>query len=155
MESISKKSATKRTARLTGWAIRLGPIMTVLFVFSSVASAQVTMPPPQKGWTITDLGVVSTIRGEATGETDSAATAINASGTVVGFSGVYITDAEEEGFVGFLNHDGFIWTPNSPNGTTGNLRYIGGLNGVYCYVPENTVAGLTTPGGYVQFDSVP
>src|ERR1700722_237316 len=154
MNTTNEKSASTSTSQWNRWGLRIVFSLAVAVAIASIASAQ-TMPPAQKGWTITDLGVVSTISGRASGDTDSSATAINASGTVVGFSGVYITGAEQEGFVGFLNQDGFIWTPDSKNGTTGTMTYIGGLPGSYCFSPAHTVEGLTTPGGFAQLDSVP
>ena len=154
MKSSKEKTGSTSTTKWNRWGLRIVFSLAAAVAVGSIASAQ-TLPPPQKGWTITDLGVVSTISGRASGDTDSSATAINASGTVVGFSGVYITGAEQEGFVGFLNQDGFIWTPDSKNGTTGTMTYIGGLPGSYCFSPAQTVQGLTTPGGYAQFDSVP
>ena len=154
MKSSDSKTGSTFTTKCNRWGLRIVFSLAAAVAVGSIASAQ-TLPPPQKGWTITDLGVVSTISGRASGDTDSSATAINASGTVVGFSGVYITGAEQEGFVGFLNQDGFIWTPDSKNGTTGTMTYIGGLPGSYCFSPAHTVEGLTTPGGFAQFDSVP
>jgi beta-lactam-binding protein with PASTA domain len=157
MQNLHGHSASKATAKIN-WnrrGLRIVFSLAVAVAIGSIASAQTPPPAPQKGWTITDLGVVSTISGRASGDTDSSATAINASGTVVGFSGVYITGAEQEGFVGFLNQDGFIWTPDSKNGTTGTITYIGGLPGSYCFSPARTVGTLTTPAGFAQFDSVP
>jgi beta-lactam-binding protein with PASTA domain len=156
MQNLHGHSPSKATATIN-WnrrGLRIVFSLAVAVAVGSIAHAQ-TPPPPQKGWTITDLGVVSTISGRASGDTDSSATAINASGTVVGFSGVYITDADQEGFVGFLNQDGFIWTPDSKNGTTGTINYIGGLPGSYCFSPARTVGPFTTPAGFAQFDSFP
>ena len=107
MNTTNKKSASTSASQWNRRGLKIVFSLAVAVAIASIASAQTT-PPPQKGWTITDLGVVSTISGRASGDTDSSATAINASGTVVGFSGVYITGAEQEGFVGFLNQDGFI-----------------------------------------------
>jgi probable HAF family extracellular repeat protein len=158
MQNLHVHSTSTATANWNRRGLRIvfSLAVGIAVAVSSIASAQ-TLPPPQKGWTITDLGVVSTISGRASGDTDSSATAINASGTVVGFSGVYITDAEQEGFVGFLNQDGFIWTPDSKNGTTGKMTYIGGLPGDYCFSPEykDPYVGVTKPSGYTQLDSVP
>ena len=103
--------------------------------------------PLGQAYTITDLGVPFTLN-----DTDSHASAINASGTVTGYAGDYSNALE---LTGFLNQDAFIWVPDSKNGTTGTMTSLGGLPGDYCFNPEHTVGGLTTPGGFVQFPSVP
>src|SRR5262245_13393531 len=53
--------------------------------------------PPGQLYSLTDLGVISVVDGNSSGDTDSYATAINKSGTVVGFSGIY--DPASFGFV--------------------------------------------------------
>jgi uncharacterized membrane protein len=104
-------------------------------------------PPLGQTYTITDLGVPFTLN-----DTDSHASAINASGTVTGYAGDYSNALE---LTGFLNQDAFIWVPDSKNGTTGTMTSLGGLPGDYCFDPARTVGGITTPGGFVQFPSVP
>src|SRR5580700_446748 len=79
-------------------------------------------PAFAQNYTITDLGALS-----AMGDTDSGAMAINASGSVVGYSSVYDAPSNTWG----MRH-AFLWTPTSPNGTTGKTTYLGGLPGVQC-----------------------
>ncbi len=157
METRNRKPASSLTPEWNRWGLRVAIALALASVFAAHASSQVVSPPPQATWTITDLGVLTTVNGNASGDTGSRAVAINASGTVVGFSGLYLTAAEEEGFVGFLNQDGFIWTPDTNNGTTGKMTYIGGLPGDYCFSPEyfDPLLGITRPAYYAQLDSVP
>jgi beta-lactam-binding protein with PASTA domain len=156
MQNLHGHSLSKATATVNWKRRGLGIVFSIAVTaaLGPMASAQL-LPPPQNHWTITDLGVVSTISGRASGDTGSRATAINASGTVVGYSCLYIDASAQVGFIGCLNSDGFIWTPDSKNGMTGTINYIGGLPGSYCFSPASTVQGLTTPAGYAQFDSVP
>ena len=105
-----------------------------------------------QNYTLTDLGVLTTAMtgGQTTtDDLDSHAVAINASGSVVGYSGEYTSGA------GFLGQHAFLWTPTSANATTGTTSYLGGLPGVYCFSPEHTVGGLTTPAGYGLLPTVP
>lgn len=105
-----------------------------------------------QNYTLTDLGVLTTAMtgGQTTtDDLDSHAVAINASGSVVGYSGEYTSGA------GFLGQHAFLWTPTSANATTGTMSYLGGLPGVYCFSPEHTVGGLTTPAGYGLLPTVP
>src|SRR5580704_10982663 len=114
MENAKSNSAIKGTVSLLRSRRQL--------VFTLAAAIALTAPAVAQNYTITDLGVVSTtpVAG-ATGDTDSNATAINASGTVVGYSGVYLASG------GSFAFHAFQWTPSSKNGTTGTLSYLGNL----------------------------
>jgi beta-lactam-binding protein with PASTA domain len=140
MESlITRDSANRGTVNL---------IRRSLKVICTIAAAMALAAPAfAQNYAITDLGVVSTTPAAgATGDTDSHATAVNASGTVVGYSGVY--DPVSRG--SFADH-AFQWTPSSKNGTTGTLSYLGNLPGAYCFSPAKTVGGITTPAGFALF----
>lgn len=161
MSTGNKNSVSTFSSKWNRWAVRVAIALTLAFVFAVHTYPQ-ALPPPQielgqGSYTITDLGVLTTLNGNASGDTGSHATAINASGTVVGFSGLYITEDDQVGFVGFLNSDGFIWTPDSKNGTTGKMTYIGGLAGDNCFSPEyfDPYTGITKPAYFAQLDSVP
>ncbi|HKW99167.1 MAG TPA: PASTA domain-containing protein [Bryobacteraceae bacterium] len=114
---------------------------------SGPAALQPTSALPQGSYTITDLGVLT-----AQEATDSAALAINNSGIVVGFSGVYDAD-----FEGYLNQDAFIWTPSPTDPTTGTMSHLNGL------LPDSTCiqlpfldpfTGGLQPGGPSKMDTV-
>ena len=135
MENAKSNSAIKGTVSLLRSRRQL--------VFTLAAAIALAAPAVAQNYTITDLGVVSTtpVAG-ATGDTDSNATAINASGTVVGYSGVYLASG------GSFAFHAFQWTPSSKNGTTGTLSYLGNLPGAYCFNPASTVGGITTPASF-------
>jgi len=134
----------RRPNILIPWRLRVAVAIAAALAYAAPAVAQ--------NYTLTDLGVLSTVQmgGQTTtDDTDSHAVAINASGSVVGYSGEYTTGA------GFVGQHAFLWTPDSANATTGTMRYLGGLPGVYCFSPEHTVGGLTTPAGYGLLPTVP
>jgi beta-lactam-binding protein with PASTA domain len=122
-------------------ARRLVLTLAAAMVFAPRALAQGSTGVLQGNYTITDLGVLF----GALGDTDSDALAINAGGTVVGYSGIYLNIPDDPEDSGFLNNDAFIWTPTSTNGTTGTMTYLGGLPGNTCSTVETTVDGITTP----------
>jgi hypothetical protein len=97
MENLTRDSASRGGVNLIRWGLKVGFIVTAAIAIA--ASAHV-----QQAYTITDLGVVSTVNGTSSGDTDSHATAINNSGTVVGYSGAY-----SAALLGYLNQDAFIW----------------------------------------------
>jgi probable HAF family extracellular repeat protein len=122
------------------WGLRVACAIAATIAIAAPAFAQ--------NYTITDLGVLSpTALGglTTTADTGSRALAINASGSVVGYSGLYDVNDPSQGFGG---QHAFLWTPGTPNGTTGTMVYLGGLPGGYCYSPEHTVGGFTTPASY-------
>jgi probable HAF family extracellular repeat protein len=122
------------------WGLRIACAIAAAMALAAPAVAQ--------NYTITDLGVLSpTALGglTTTVDTGSRALAINASGSVVGYSGLYDVNDPSQGFGG---QHAFLWTPGTPNGTTGTMVYLGGLPGTYCYSPEHTVGGFTTPASY-------
>ena len=98
-------------------------------ILAACAAALAPALAAQQQYTITDLGVIPNIGTAATGDTDSSAAAISASGAVVGVSGVYDTSYAQ---LGFLTPHAFLWTPNTPNGTSGSMRYLGALPGNPC-----------------------
>jgi hypothetical protein len=73
-------------------------------------------------YAITDLGALSRLN-----DTDSYASAVNASGAVAGVSGVYDPSRRA-----FNSHHAFLWMPGSANATTGTIVDLGGLPGYIC-----------------------
>jgi probable HAF family extracellular repeat protein len=121
MQNLHGHSTSKATATVNWnrWGLRVAIALTLATVFAVHAHPQAT-PPPQTSWTITDLGNLSSTKPVDFG---AEALAINSSGTVVGNSGEYGGGA----LGGFSNFDAFIWTPTTPNATTGTIAFMGGL----------------------------
>lgn len=146
-----------------------------LLAAATVAASIATAAFAQQKYTITDLGVVPTVNGNASGDTDASAMAINNKGAVVGLSGQFGW-AEQDGYLydityctpytnsayynknegvcgSFDNKNAFLWTPSSTNVSTGVISYLGGLPGDYCFSPEHTVGGFTTPASFATLDT--
>ncbi len=142
METLRRDIPRKRFAGGVWWRRGSIVVVAVLSILAGRAFPQASPPPFHGSYTITDLGVLPNLN-----DTDSRATAINANGTVVGFSYVYNPDPTT-----IILPDAFVWVPQAKYGSTGTLSYLGGLTGTNCYVPPSIdpLTGLLRPGSYLR-----
>jgi probable HAF family extracellular repeat protein len=137
MRTSNKKSACTFTSKWNRWALRVAIAFALAFVFAVHTYPQAP-PPPQVSWTLTDLGNLSSTRPADFG---AEATSINSSGKVIGISGEYSGGA----LGGFSTSDAFIWTPTTPNATTGTMTFMGGLVPGVCGAAPATGTSGTAP----------
>ena len=99
-----------------------------------VGSHAVLWTPNGSGYTLTQIG--STIPGAFLSD----AFGINAHGQVVGLYRVSLG--------GVIHNKCFLWTPDSPNGTTGTASEVAGLGGSFCAANDinssGQIAGAST-----------
>ena len=144
MKTGERRTLSDFAPRWNRWGVSVTITLTFAFVFAVHAHPQaLPQPPTPSGWTITDLGVLSSTRAADNG---AEAFSINSSGTVVGSSGEYSGGAVG----GFSTSDAFIWTPTASNTTTGTMTFMGGLVPGAC----GSAAGGGPSGQLASFGSL-